>query len=172
MIMDTFAGLAFSFEPPLKRYMFEPPKKKDEAIMNGYMYSQIIFTGIYSALLCILFLKLPLFKHIIRTGSSYEYLMTAYFALFIFMGVCNAFNARTERLNLLANLKQNVVFILTISFIVIVQLYLIYHGGDLFRTYGLTLKELVIVLLLSFSVIPIDLLRKVYIKKKKYATSV
>lgn len=172
MIMDTFAGLAFSFEPPLKRYMFEPPKKKEEAIMNGYMYSQIIFTGLYSALLCILFLKLPFFKHIIRTGSSYEYLMTAYFALFIFMGVCNAFNARTERLNLLANLKQNIVFIFTFSFIVLVQLYLIYHGGDLFRTYGLTLKELCTVLLLSFSVIPVDLLRKVYIKKKNYATSV
>lgn len=172
MIMDTFAGLAFSFEPPLKRYMFEPPKKKEEAIMNGYMYSQIIFTGVYSAILCILFLKLPLFKQVIRTGASYEYLMTAYFALFIFIGVCNAFNARTERLNLFANLKQNIVFILTISFIVIVQLYLIYHGGNLFRTYGLTLKELCLVLLLSFSVIPIDLLRKIYIKHKNYATSV
>lgn len=172
MIMDTFAGLAFSFEPPLKRYMFEPPKKKDEAIMNGYMYSQIIFTGIYSALLCVLFLKLPLFKRIIRTGPSYEYLMTAYFALFIFIGVCNAFNARTERLNLLSNLKQNIVFILTILFIVIVQLYLVYHGGDLFRTYGLTLKELAIVLFLSFSVIPVDLLRKIYMKHKNYATSV
>lgn len=172
MIMDTFAGLAFSFEPPLKRYMFESPKKKDEAIMNGYMYSQIIFTGVYSALLCILFLKLPLFKHLIRTGASYEYLMTAYFALFIFIGVCNAFNARTERLNLFAHLKQNIVFILTIGLIVIVQIYLIYHGGDLFRTYGLTLKEFLLVLLLSFSVIPVDLLRKIYIKKKNYATSV
>ena len=171
MIMDTFAGLAFSFEPPLKRYMFESPKKKDEAIMNGYMYSQIIFTGVYSALLCILFLKLPLFKHLIRTGASYEYLMTAYFALFIFIGVCNAFNARTERLNLFAHLKQNIVFILTIGLIVIVQIYLIYHGGDLFRTYGLTLKEFLLVLL-SFSVIPVDLLRKIYIKKKNYATSV
>ncbi len=172
MIMDTFAGLAFSFEPPLKRYMFEPPKKKDEAIMNGYMYSQIIFTGAYSAFLCILFLKLPLFKHIIRVSASYEYLMTAYFALFIFIGVSNAFNARTERLNLFSNLKQNIVFIITFSFIVLVQIYLIYHGGDLFRTYGLTLKELVIVLVLSFSVIPVDLLRKVYIKRKNYCLSV
>ncbi len=172
MIMDTFAGLAFSFEPPLKRYMFEPPKKKDEPIMNGYMYSQIIFTGIYSALLCVLFLKLPLFKRIIRVGPTYEYLMTAYFALFIFIGVCNAFNARTERMNLLANLKQNIVFIFTFSFIVIVQLYLIYHGGDLFRTYGLTLKELILVLLLSLSVIPVDLLRKMVRKRKNYATSV
>lgn len=172
MIMDTFAGLAFSFEPPLKRYMYEAPKKKDEAIMNGYMYSEIIFTGLYSALLCILFLKLPIFKSIIRTGSSYEYLMTAYFALFIFMGVCNAFNARTERINLFANLKQNIVFILTISFIIIVQLYLIYHGGSLFRTYGLTLKELIVVIILAFSVIPVDIIRKLYIKHKNYATSV
>ncbi len=172
MIMDTFAGLAFSFEPPLKRYMFEPPKKKDEAIMNGYMYSQVLFTGLYSAILCILFLKLPLFKHLIRTSNHFEYLMTAYFALFIFIGVCNAFNARTERLNLVANLKENKVFLFTFGFILLVQLYLIYHGGDLFRTYGLTLKELLLVLILSFSVIPIDLLRKVYIKKKNYATSV
>ena len=152
--------------------MYEAPKKKDEAIMNGYMYSEIIFTGLYSALLCILFLKLPIFKSIIRTGSSYEYLMTAYFALFIFMGVCNAFNARTERINLFANLKQNIVFILTISFIIIVQLYLIYHGGSLFRTYGLTLKELIVVIILAFSVIPVDIIRKLYIKHKNYATSV
>ena len=172
MIMDTFAGLAFSFEPALKRYMFEPPKSKKEPIMNGYMYGQIIFTGSYSALLCILFLKLPLFKHLIRVGNSYEYLMTAYFALFIFIGVCNAFNARTERLHLLAHLKQNKVFLFTIFFIIIVQIYLIYHGGDLFRTYGLTWKELFLVIVLAFSVIPVDMLRKIYIKKKQYACSV
>lgn len=28
MIMDTFAGVAFSFEAPLREYMEEPPKKK------------------------------------------------------------------------------------------------------------------------------------------------
>ena len=138
--------------------------------MNGYMYSEILFTGFYSALLCILFLKLPFFRNWIRSGN--EFLMTAYFALFIFIGVFNAFNARTERLNLLSNLKQNMVFIITFSFIVLVQIYLIYHGGDLFRTYGLTLKEFFVVLLLSFSVIPVDLVRKIYIRRKNYATSV
>ncbi len=172
MIMDTFAGLAFSFEPPLERYMSEPPKNKNEAIMNSYMYKEILFTGSYSALLCILFLKLPIFKTIIRTGAYYEYLMTAYFALFIFIGVFNAFNARTERLNIFADIRKNKIFILTILFIVIVQLYLIYHGGDLFRTYGLTLKELALVLFLSATVIPVDLLRKVYIRKKRQISSV
>ncbi len=152
--------------------MNEAPKKRDEKIINGYMYSEIIFTGIYSALLCILFLKLPLFKNIIRTGENYNYLMTAYFALFIFIGVCNAFNARSERMNLFSNLKQNKIFIFIILFIVMVQLYLIYHGGSLFRTYGLTFKELMLVVFLSLTVIPIDLMRKMYIRKKNYVCSV
>ncbi|MCI8394589.1 MAG: calcium-translocating P-type ATPase, PMCA-type [Bacilli bacterium] len=172
MIMDTFAGLAFSFEPALLETMKEPPKKKNEPIMNTYMYSQIIFTGIYSALLCIFFLKAPIFKEIIRTGENYKYLMTAYFALFIFIGVCNAFNARTHRLNLFAHLKENIVFVITIIFICSVQCYLIYHGGDLFRTYGLTAFEFAFVLLMSFSVIPVDFIRKYFMKKKGYAIGV
>ena len=44
------------------------------------------------------------------------------------------------------NLKKNKVFIVIIAFILLVQVYLIYHGGDLFRTYGLTAKEFFIVL--------------------------
>jgi len=172
MIMDTFAGLAFSFEPALSETMNEPPKSRNEPIMNSYMYSQIIVTGIYSALLCLFFLKAPIFRVIIRTGENYKYLMTAYFALFIFIGVCNAFNARTHRLNLLAHLKENIVFVITIVFICSVQCYLIYHGGDLFRTYGLTAFEFGLVLCLAFTVIPVDFLRKFYLKKKGYKIGV
>jgi len=172
MIMDSFAGLAFSFEPPLEETMKEPPKSKKEPIMNKYMYSQVIFTGIYSALLCIAFLKLPLFSNLIRPSDENKYLMTAYFALFIFIGVCNAFNARTNRLNIFAHLKENIVFLITIIFICVVQCYLIYHGGDLFRTYGLTAFEFAIVLILAISVIPIDFIRKLYMKKKGYSIGV
>lgn len=172
MIMDTFAGLAFSFEPALEETLDEPPKPKNEPIMNSYMYSQIIITGLYSALLCLFFLKSSLIKELIRPSSNNQYLMTAYFALFIFIGVCNAFNARTNRLNLLANLSKNIVFILTIIFICSVQCYLIYHGGNLFRTYGLKLKELTLVILLAMTVIPVDFLRKLYMKKKGYKINV
>ena len=41
MIMDTLAGLAFAFEPPLIDYMKEKPKKKNESIINRYMISEI-----------------------------------------------------------------------------------------------------------------------------------
>ncbi len=172
MIMDTFAGLAFSFEPPLKSYMFEPPKRKDEPIINSYMIGEVLFTGLYSAILCILFLKLPIIREFIRVGDNSKYLMTAYFALFIFIGVFNAFNARSERVNILANLSKNKVFIIIIAFILTVQVYLIYHGGDLFRTYGLTAKEFFIVLLLAMTVFPVDFIRKIYLRHHHLKTGV
>ena len=172
MIMDTFSGLAFSFEPPLKSYMYEPPKPKNEPIINSYMIGEVLFTGLYSAILCILFLKLPIVREFIRVGEDYKYLMTAYFALFIFIGIFNAFNARSERINILANLSKNKVFIAIILFIVTVQIYLIYHGGDLFRTYGLKANEFFIVLLLASSVFPIDFLRKTFLRRHHLKTGV
>ena len=167
MIMDTLAGIAFSYEPPLKSYMQETPKAKNEKIMNSYMYSEIVFTGIYSALLCLFFLKSPTIRMLYRTDPSNKYIMTAFFALFIFIGIFNCFNARTPRLNLLADLNKNKVFILIILFIILVQLYLIYYGGNLFRAYGLSSKELIITILLASTVIPVDWLRKLATKRNK-----
>lgn len=164
MVMDTLAALAFSFEPPLKEYMLEKPKKRDENIINKYMFHEIFFTGIYSSILCILFLKLPFIKNIFENNT--EDLLSAFFGLFIFITIFNSFNARTHRLNLLSHLKNNKVFIIIISLITIIQLYLIYCGGTLFRTTGLSGYELLITILLSFSVIPVDLIRKIYLRRK------
>lgn len=166
MVMDTFAGLAFSFEPPLKEYMDEYPKDKNEPIINKYMWHEIIFTGAYSSLLCILFLKLPIISAIFRDGDNNKYLMSAFFGLFIFIGIFNCFNARTHRLNLFAHLYKNKPFIAIISFIVLVQILLIYYGGNLFRTVGLNFKEFQFMILLAFSVIPVDWFRKIYLRTK------
>ena len=164
MVMDTLAGLAFSFEPPLLEYMDEKPKRKNESIINKYMLHEIFFTGLYSFLLCILFLKLPIFKQIY--GYNLNDLMSAFFGLFIFVGIFNCFNARTHRLNLLSHLYKNKVFIIIISFVVIIQVILIYFGGSLFRTVPLNFKEFIIMILLSMTVIPIDWIRKMFLRKK------
>lgn len=172
MIMDTLAGIAFSYEPPLDEYMDEIPLKRDEHIMNGYMVGEILFTGIYSSILCILFLKLTLFTNMFRYSVSDKYLMTAFFGLFIFIGIFNAFNARTSRINLLSNIYKNKAFIIIILFIVIVQTLLIYYGGNLFRTAGLTLKEFIFMLIVAFSVIPVDMFRKIILKKRGHSLGV
>ncbi len=166
MVMDTLAGLAFSFEPPLKEYMEEYPKKKDEQIVNKYMLNEIGLTGIYSSLICILFLKLPFIRNLFRPDINDKYLYTAFFGLFIFIDIFNSFNARTHRINILANILKNKVFIFIMAFIVIVQILLIYYGGSVFRTSGLTLFEFEIMILFAFSVIPFDWIRKLILRKK------
>lgn len=166
MIMDTLAGFAFSYEAPLLEYLKEKPKHKNEGIMNYYMVNEILVSGIYSSILCLLFLKLDFFKQFFRESENNIYLMTAFFGLFIFIGIFNSFNARTHRINILSNLTKNKIFLATFMFIIVVQLYLIYFGGDLFRTYGLTLNELEIMIFLAFSIIPVDFIRKFYLKMK------
>lgn len=161
MVMDTLAGLAFSYEVPRIEYMKEPPKKKEENIINKYMFNEIIATSMYTLIISLLFLKLPFIKYIV----SSDHLMTAFFSLFIFIAVFNSFNARTHRLNILAHLKENKVFILIIIFIIIVQIIIIYSGITLFQTKPLYIKELIFILILSLSIIPFDFLRK-YISKK------
>ena len=167
MIMDTLAGLAFAYEEPLLSYMDEKPKSKNEPIINKYMYEEILFTGLYSSLLCILFLKIPFVKSLIRYDVNDKYFLTAFFALFVFMGIFNAFNTRTNKYNLFYGIKNNKVFLIIFMLVAIMQIYFIYYGGIIFRTYGLNLKELLIVLGLAFSVVPVDLFRKFIFNNNK-----
>lgn len=167
MIMDTLAGLAFAYEEPLLSYMDEKPKSKNEPIINKYMYEEIVFTGLYSSLLCILFLKIPFVKSLIRYDVNDKYFLTAFFALFVFMGIFNAFNTRTNKYNLFYRIKNNKVFLIIFMIVAIMQIYFIYYGGIIFRTYGLNLKELLIVLGLAFSVVPVDLFRKFIFNNNK-----
>lgn len=165
MVMDTLAGLAFAYEPPLIEYMKESPKKRDESIINKYMISEIVFTGLYSALLCLLFLKSKFIGGLFRDSVDKVYLMTAFFGLFIFIDIFNSFNARTSRLDIFANILDNKVFIGIMLFITIVQVLLIYYGGSVFRTAGLTFKEFLIMNFLALTVIPIDWIRKLIYRK-------
>lgn len=167
MVMDTLAGIAFAYEPPLECYMDELPKQKSESIINEYMKNEIIVTGVYSSILCILFLKLPFIASVFRDGVNNEYLMSAFFGLFIFIGIFNSFNARTSSINIFSNLFQNKIFLIVIMFIAIVQILLIYFGGTLFRTVGLSFLEFNFMLLLSLTVIPVDIIRKLCIRRKK-----
>lgn len=162
MVMDTLAGVAFAYEPPLIEYMNEKPKKKGEHIVNKYMFNQIIVMGLYTSLLCLLFLKLPSISNLFEQNGGH--LMTAFFGLFIFCSIFNSFNARTHRINIFSNIFKNKAFLIVILFIVMIQIYLIYYGGEVFRTVGLSLYEFNMMILISMTVIPVDFLRKVLLR--------
>ena len=172
MVMDTLAGLAFSYEPAMDEYMLEKPKRRNEEIINKYMLNEILVTGLYSSLICILFLKNNFIHSLFRNGDNDKYLMTAFFGLFIFMSIFNSFNARTNRLNILSNITKNKVFLIITLFIVVVQILMIYYGGDTFRTSGLNIREFMVMILIALTVIPIDFLRKIFLKRNNYLTGV
>lgn len=165
MVMDTLAGLAFSYEVPRIEYMKEPPKKKEENILNKYMINEILSSGLYSLVLCIIFLKLPIIKTLFVDNNHF---MTSFFCLFIFLATFNAFNARTHRLNIFAHLSENKIFLLIIIFIIIVQISIVYSGITFFQTTKINIKELLITITLSFSIIPLDIIRKIIAKKTKH----
>ncbi len=164
LVMDTLAALAFGGEPALKRYMSERPKRRDENIISKYMWSSILTCSAYVFLVSMLFLLTDFFKLGFRTSIDNLYLMTGYFTFFIFAAVFNAFNARTEKVNIFDNITKNNGFIKVMGLIVIIQIIMTYFGGVILSSYGLTISEWGLVLLPAVLIIPVDMLRKVIIK--------
>lgn len=160
LIMDTLGGLAFAGEAPMPFYMKEPPKKRDEPILNAYMIHQITILGGFTVAASLLFLFSPHVTSHFRASEGNICLLTAFFAFFIFTSVINCFNCRSDRLSLLAGIEKNRMFLCIMLFVLFVQLLFIYLGGTVLRTVPLTGEELVFTLLLSLSVFPAELLRK------------
>ena len=162
LVMDTLAALAFGGEPALARYMEEQPKRRDEKIINGYMYSAIGVGAVWCFAMGLVFLLTPFSHEHFRVGEedANMYLMTGYFAFFIFMAVFNAFNARTDRMNLFDNIGGNTGFLQVMALIVVVQVAMTYLGGVILRCFGLTANEWLFVIAMAFTIIPIDLIRK------------
>ena len=159
--MDTLGGIAFAGEAPLPSCMRERPKKRDERILNRYMVNQIAILGGFTLAACIYFLKSPSIFLRFRGGEGSVTHLTAFFAFFIFAGIFNCFNARTDSLDILSGLSKNKWFILIMAAVLTVQIGFIYFGGGVLRTVPLTRRELLGTMLPALSVFPADLIRKV-----------
>ena len=165
MIMDTLAGLAFAGEAPFLWYMKQKPLSKDAHVLNGKMTGQILFMGGYALTLCILFLTTPFFKTRFGFYENYPAFMTAFFALFVYLGIFSGICARgPDTLNTFYGLSGNVTFIIVFALIFAVQLALIYFGGSVFRTVYIEPYKLIRIILISTTVIPFDYIRKLIVK--------
>ncbi len=160
IIMDTLGGLAFAGEAPRASYMTENPKRRDEPILCHYMINQILFGGAFTVALCIAFLKIPEITSVFRASSDNIYLLTGFFALFIFASVFNCFNCRTDRLKLFSGITRNPTFILIMTAVLLVQITFIYLGGAVLRTAPLTIRELSVTAAIALCVFPFELLRR------------
>jgi calcium-translocating P-type ATPase len=168
MVMDTLAGLAFGGEPALEAYMKEAPKPRNEPIINGYMWREIVLGGVYATILCLWFLtsSVPVRLYGEPTGLRF---LTAFFALFMFTGIFSSFCARTHKINLADRISANKPFIFIMGVVSAVQLGLIYAGGPVFRTNGLSLNQLVFVMLLASTAVLAHIFRKMWYERRGWS---
>lgn len=162
IIMDTLGGLAFAGEPALRKYMLRKSPPRDAKLISKRMLSQILLTGGYTLILGIFFLKSTVVKEFF--GGDGLYHLTAFFAMFIFCGIFNSFNARTEKVNVLSCIAGNKPFIFIMTLVAAVQLLIIYFGGEVFRCTPLEPVHLLYCALIALTVIPADMIRKMIFK--------
>ena len=158
IIMDTLAGLAFAGEPPRESYLREKPRRREEGVLCRPMILQILCSGIWTVAASLFFLTSPAVS---LRYSSQAALMCGFFCFFVFSGIFNSFNARTERLNLLSRLAANKAFMLIMTGVALIQIAMAYLGGSVFRCVPLTKDELTFSILCAATVTPVDLIRKI-----------
>lgn len=183
LVMDTLAALAFGGEPPLARFMKEKPKRRNEPIISRNMMSEIALGAGWAFILSLIMLILGTRSPnndgisfleqwgwlrddaVAGFSETHAILHTAYFAFFIFIAVFNAFNARTDRMNLFDNLGKNKGFLIVFGIIAVVQILMTYLGRGILSGWGLTPAEWLVVLIPAISIIPVDLIRKAIVNK-------
>lgn len=174
LIMDTLAALAFGGEPILDRYMDEPPVKRQDPILTGYIKSAIGVAAIFITVGSIIILEnvggILDFVKPSGYGASIDkdtYDRTFMFAFFIYSIIFNSLNTRSERYNLFEKLGQNKRFVYVMGCIFILQTVLLQVGGSVFGTTPLTLRGYIVAILLAILIIPVDLVRKLIVNSKK-----
>ena len=163
LVMDGLGALALGAEPALKKYMLEKPKSRTQAIVTKKMMGQVLFAGAWLTVLSFVFLKHPFFIDMFETDMAHK---TAYFSLFVLSAVFNGFNVRSEGLNLFEHIEENKGFSKVMGIIVFVQIAITFIGGEFFSCEPFGLKEWLVITALAFTIIPVDMLRKVITKSK------
>lgn len=164
LVMDGLGALALGAEPALKKYMSEKPKSRTQSLVNKNMMSQVLCAGAWLGVISFAFLKLQFFKEFFENEGQH---LTAYFSMFVFSAVANGFNVRSEGINIFEHIKENKGFIKVMLTIVLVQIILTFVGGEIFSCTPFGIKGWLIIIVMSLTMIPVDMLRKIIMKSSK-----
>lgn len=162
IVMDTLNSLSFGGEPAKDEYMLEQPIEKGSKLLSKETVNQIAvsvvgFMAVFGITLT------PWFQQMFPTEEIY---LTARFALLVLMATVNGFNIRTDHLNLFEGIGKNKLFI-EIALCIFVGLYLLVtFGGDFLHVVPLSCLQWLTLAGMSLLIVPIDLIRKLILKKR------
>ena len=126
------------------------------------MLTRIFTMGALSLGLCLLFLFGNRATAYLGTAQFSLVHLCAFYVLFVFMGIVQAFCARSDRFSPFSDLTKNRAFLWIMGAIFAIQLLMVYFGGEIFRTTPLSARELLYVCSISFVVLPLDFLRRIF----------
>lgn len=166
LVMDTLAAIAFGGEPALKKYLLERPKRRDENIVDKGAWSGIVINGMFIFIMSMFIFLNKDIRYAFRNHSDDIFFYTGYFNFFVFACVFNAFNTRCDGIDLFENISLNKPFLIIMGLIFAVQIFMTYLGGAVLRTACLCAKEWMIVVIMALLIIPVDIFRKLIMKRK------
>jgi calcium-translocating P-type ATPase len=173
LVMDGLGAIMLGNEPALEKYMLEKPRRRDESIVSKKMMAQIVTMGVWLTIVSFVFLKAPFFVGLFDNEEQH---LTAYFVLFIWSALFNGFNVRDEGFGIFKGLDQNPGFMKVFIAIVLVQAVIVNAGlipipvfsfiGEMFSCVPFGIKGWVTVIILAFTMIPVDMIRKMIVNRK------
>ena len=83
------------------------------------------------------------------------------------MGIAIAFTTRTPRINLFAHLTENRAFSLIMPAMTVMQLLIVWFGGEVFRCVPLSPADLGRCACLALIVVPLDTIRKCVLRIRR-----
>ena len=172
LIMDTLAALAFGEEPALNRYMNEKPVPRKAHILTGYMKSSIGTAAAFITVVCLCIItnigniQSLIVDAGIDAGTADGMVRTFMFSFFIYSVIFNSFNTRSSGYNLLEHVGENKKFLIVMGSIAVVQTLIIQFGGEVFSTVPMSLNHFLLALLLAFLIIPVDMVKKTFLRNK------
>lgn len=167
LCMDSLASLMFAGEPALKKYMRMKPRRRDESIISRPMAIQIVIMSIWLTILSLVWFKVPFFRACFATEAQWY---TGFFCMFVFAFMVNAFNVRSDGLNVFEHIGENKRFIHIWLAIMAVQVLLVSIGGvigEVFSCVRFGLDGWIAVCLMALTMYPVDLIRKALTPKPK-----
>jgi len=165
LAMDTLAAIAFGSEPAQKEFMRENPIPRNAGIISGEMFAEVLTSAAYITFICLAILFIKPVRELFGNVDT-VYLKSALFATFMMAITFNGFNARTSSLNPFEGLGRNPNFIIVMGSILILQYLFITFGGNVLNVEQLSFRSWMICAGLAFLVIPIDIIRKMIIRRK------
>lgn len=163
LCMDSLGALLLGNEPALEEYMHEPPRKRDESIVNKRMFIQFTLIGIYLLALAIFWFNSSAIANIFTTDETRR---TGFFAVFMFTAILNGFNVRNEGINILKELKENSNFIKVLCAMLgaVVLIATIPGVNTMFNCTAISIVHWLIILAIAVLIIPVDMIRKLVFK--------